>query len=92
MDAAHSCGKGHEGCVNPAHLRWDTRSGNFSDKLAHGTDNRGEKSPVSKLTESDVIKIREMRGTVSQSQLAKMFNIDQSNVSKIQSGHSWSWL
>src|SRR5690242_5616667 len=30
-EAAHSCGNGHLGCINPNHLRWDTRVGNFAD-------------------------------------------------------------
>lgn len=40
-EAAHNCGKGHEGCVNPLHVRWATRTENFADKLIHGTSNRG---------------------------------------------------
>ncbi len=35
--AAHSCGKGHEGCVNGSHLRWATPSENENDKKGHGT-------------------------------------------------------
>lgn len=36
-DAAHSCGKGHEGCINPHHLRWATKLENAADKFVHGT-------------------------------------------------------
>lgn len=35
--AAHSCGRGHTGCVNPRHLRWATRTENEADKIIHGT-------------------------------------------------------
>lgn len=38
--AAHSCGKGHEGCVNPKHLRWATPLENSADKVIHGTASR----------------------------------------------------
>lgn len=41
-EAAHNCGKGHEGCVNPLHMRWATRAENFSDKVIHGTSMRGK--------------------------------------------------
>lgn len=37
--AAHSCGRGHEGCCNPKHLRWATVRENHLDKKAHGTFN-----------------------------------------------------
>jgi len=36
-ETAHSCGKGHQGCVNPKHLRWATHAENEADKLIHGT-------------------------------------------------------
>jgi hypothetical protein len=92
LDAAHSCGKGHEGCVNPSHLRWATRAINCADKLGHGTDNRGEKSPLSKLLKSEVEEIRSLRGHMTQPEIAAIYGIVQSNVSKIQTGDSWSWL
>lgn len=91
LDAAHSCGNGHLGCVNPRHLRWDTRSGNCSDKLAHGTDNRGTKNPIAKLTYADVMEIKNLRGKMTQRSIAAMFGIDQSNVCKIQKNVSWSY-
>lgn len=37
-EAAHSCGKGHEGCVAKAHLRWATHKENHDDRKQHGTD------------------------------------------------------
>ena len=36
-EVCHKCGKGHEGCVNPSHLYWGTRSDNVRDAIAHGT-------------------------------------------------------
>jgi len=35
--AAHSCGKGHLGCINPRHLRWATPVENYADAVRHGT-------------------------------------------------------
>lgn len=37
-EAAHSCGKGHEACVNKRHLSWKTHKDNHDDRHAHGTD------------------------------------------------------
>lgn len=91
LDAAHSCGNGHIGCVNPRHLRWDTRIGNCADKLAHGTDNRGPKNQLAKLNESDVTEIKNLRGKMTQKAIAAMFGVDQSNICKIQKSVSWSY-
>lgn len=38
--AAHSCGRGNQGCVTPRHLRWATQSENEADKYTHGTRKR----------------------------------------------------
>ena len=90
--AAHSCGKGHMGCVNPNHLSWKTPSENMSDKVGHGTIMRGNKIHCSKLTESQIITIRLLKGQKSQSKVGKMFGISQPMVSAIQSGIKWAWV
>jgi hypothetical protein len=36
-EARHSCGNGHEGCVNGSHLSWGTRKENVADAIKHGT-------------------------------------------------------
>lgn len=38
--AAHSCGKGHLGCVAKSHLRWATPAENQADRIIHGTMRR----------------------------------------------------
>lgn len=35
--AAHSCGKGDEGCIAPWHLSWKTQADNLMDRVTHGT-------------------------------------------------------
>lgn len=91
-EAAHSCGNGHMGCVNPGHLSWKTTADNHADKLIHGTTNRGERHGSSKLTEKQVSEIRAMKGIKSQTEIAAMYGISQSNVSRLMSRHNWSWL
>lgn len=43
--AAHSCGMGKHGCVNPRHLSWKTPSENCMDKALHGTNRNGGRRP-----------------------------------------------
>jgi hypothetical protein len=90
--AAHSCGKGHEGCVSPLHLSWKTQIENAADKVAHGTHNRGVQNPRAKLTETDVLEIRAARGLQSQRSLAIRYGVTQSMVYSIQVGRAWSYL
>lgn len=90
--AAHSCGQGHEGCVNPLHLRWATHSENQMDRAEHGTSNRGEDNHFDKLSEDQVREIRRLHGHVSQQALAARFGVSRSNVQAIQYRKSWAWL
>lgn len=90
--AAHSCGKGRMGCVNPNHLSWKTPAENTADKIVHGTIVRGEQAVFSKLTESQIITIRLMKGQKSQSELGRMFGVSQPLISSIQSGKKWAWV
>lgn len=91
-EAAHSCGNGHLGCVNPHHLSWKTRAANHADKLIHGTHNRGERHQQVKLKEDDVRFIRSMRGKMKRSVLAETFGITVSTIGQIQSRLTWAWL
>ena len=86
---AHSCGMGHEGCINPKHLRWSTQKDNVADKRAHGTHQAREAHGMAKISESDVEEIRGLRGKMYQWQIAEKFGICQTNVSAIQRGETW---
>lgn len=89
-EAAHECGKA--ACCNPNHLRWATKLENHADRIAHGTTMRGEKQIFARLTESDVKRIRELRGVVTQRELSKAFNVSQTTINYAQSGRNWGWL
>jgi hypothetical protein len=91
-EAAHSCGKGHEGCVNPRHLRWDTRHGNQADRVVHGTAPRGEKSGKAKITESQAREIKSLLRSVKKSDIAEYYGISYGAVYAIETGKSWAWL
>lgn len=85
--AAHSCGRGSAGCVNPKHLSWKTPRENQLDRRAHGTDlrhvwwtNKGGVPP------DHIAKIRALKGKKNQREIASMFGISYQHVSLIQQG------
>ena len=90
--AAHSCGNGNLGCINPRHLRWATRIENAADTIIHGTHNRGERCANAKLSSHDVIEIRAMAGTMTHKEISKMFGVGRQTVTDIISRRWWNWL
>lgn len=91
QQAAHSCGRGRDACVNPCHVRWDDQKGNESDKLEHGTRIRGEEAN-SKLSETQVREIRAAKGRITQVELAKLFGVRTETISNVQRRKTWAWL
>lgn len=91
-EAAHSCGKAHEGCINPNHLSWKTPKENAADKLIHGTHDRGENHASSILTERAVREIRRLKGVVLQRELADRHGVSISHICEIQNENEWAWL
>lgn len=91
-EVAHSCGKGHEACVNPKHLRWATHTENMADQLKHGTRSRGERQGSAKLKTKDVLAIRAMHGTMSQAKIASQFGVQQSTIFKIVHRQRWGHI
>lgn len=89
-EAAHSCGKGNLGCMNPNHLSWKTHAENMADTLLHGTHNRGERNGMSRLTEDDVRAIR--ASTEHRAVLAKRYGISRTYVYQVRRRLRWKWL
>lgn len=85
-ECAHLCGRGHDGCVNPRHLRWKTREENQADRYLHS---RKPKNYRYRLTPEQVSRIRSLNGKKSQAALATEFGTSQSNISLILNGGSW---
>jgi hypothetical protein len=48
-------------CINPRHLGWQTAKQNAADKHRDGTSQEGANHPLTRLTEDDVIVIRQRR-------------------------------
>lgn len=90
----HSCGRGQLGCVNPNHLRWGTQSENMADRIGHGTSNRGRRNGRAKLSDRDVIDIRERyaNGDVLMRELAAQYGVARQYISQIIDRSRWGWL
>lgn len=89
--ASHEiCGNRH--CVNPAHLRTDTRKANMADKIADGTTNRGHNNPQSILTEDQVRAIRANPENKTQEKLAEQYHVNRALISMIINRKRWAWL
>lgn len=81
-------------------LKWGTRQENQADRILHGTDHRGEKHKLSKLTDDKVRQIRMLaeksnkfvrkcdRGG-SYKEIAKKFKISAGTVGSIVRGETW---
>lgn len=88
-EAAHTCGNGNNGCVNPAHLWWATPKENAAEKVAHGTHPAGENHPLARLTADDVREIRSAYGRVPSGKLAEKYGIIRSHLWAIANRKAW---
>jgi hypothetical protein len=89
LDAAHSCGNGMGGCMNPSHLSWKTRSENNKDKLIHGTQPRGEGSGTAVLSEDVVMGIKSDRKTMRNKDVAEKYGVSRKTVSRLVCRNQW---
>jgi len=92
------CPEGMECCHNGGNhlnnrlenLRWDTHSSNQQDQRKHGTSPVGSKHPNSKLTETDVLEIRERRKNgETQDSIAKDYDVTRPLISYIVNNKTW---
>lgn len=91
MEAAHSCGKGHLGCVSPHHVSWKTRQGNIDDRRTHGTLRIGEGVAASKLTSEEVIQIRSIAGWTT-GEISRLYGVSPGNIAVIRRNLTWKHL
>ena len=88
-------------CVNPAHLYAGTAKDNAQDTLNRNRHARrayngprpwklGELNHMATLTEEQIKEIK--YSTLPQRVFAEKYNIDQSTVSNIRRGHTWSYV
>lgn len=87
--ALHTCD--NPMCVNPYHLFLGTKKDNTHDMLKKGRSNsaRGSKSGNSKLTDNQVIQIRQLKGKMTLAKIGEQFGITKENVWYIHRNHTW---
>ena len=90
LHAAHTCGKGMDGCVAPWHLVWKNAAANNLDKVLHGTSNKGETNPKNVLREADVLAIRQSKLSIQQ--LAKQYQVHTTTIRFILNRKTWRHL
>lgn len=78
--AAHSCGNGHLGCVNPRHLSWETPSKNGVESRWH---------PRWKLTPEQVLVIRDLKGVEFTKVTAARYGVTEPTIRRIHTGETW---
>jgi len=87
----HSCDR--RICVQPAHLHAGTQAENLREARERNRTSvgmPGEKSARAKLTEAEVIAIRQ--STLSRRTLGSMFGVSKATIDDICSGRSWKHL
>lgn len=93
MDAAHSCGRGHLGCVNDRHLYWATRAQNLADRIGHGTANRGKRNGQAKLGEAQAREILALKNSGEmQKVVAERYGVSRELIGRIWRRQIWEWL
>lgn len=83
----HRCDR--PSCVNPSHLFVGTHKQNMDDRDSKMRQPYGEKNGQARLTESQVLEIREIGRSIPQTAVAKKFGISRAAVGDILSGRRW---
>lgn len=73
-------------------LAWGSRQDNANDRVKHGRSLRGEKSPVHKLTEHQVLEIRNRVGTETLRSLAREYGVSHTCIRRAGNGMNWGYL
>jgi hypothetical protein len=71
-------------------LRWDSQHGNIKDKEKHGTSNSGEKNGHARLTQEQVLEIRDMNESgATYASLGDIYGVSGAQIGRICRGEKW---
>lgn len=73
-------------------LAWGTRVENVADKRRNGGLPVGERSGTHKLTEDQVIEIRQLYGTMSLRDMARKYGVSHTTIRRAALGIKWRYL
>jgi len=75
-------------------LEWATAKENGRHAVINGLYDffRGNKHPLSHLSDDDVINIRSLEGQMSQLEISKIYNVHQTTISEILRHNTWTHL
>lgn len=79
-------------CTNIKCLEIGTIQENAMDRIRDGTQIRGEKHPLAKITEEIAIKIKQTKGIGTFVIRSKFFNVSRNIIATIQSGKTWAHI
>jgi hypothetical protein len=88
IQVLHTCD--NPSCVNPSHLFFGTNNDNMQDKKYKGRGTIGEKNPGAKLTERDIISIRQ--DGRSKQELADAYDISVGAIDNIIKRRRWKHI
>lgn len=88
MVLRHKCDNAR--CINPEHLDIGTQHDNILDKVARNRQPVGSKNILSKLTENDVLQIRQ--SNASKFDLASKFAVTERTIRDIRAYRGWKHI
>ena len=77
-------------CVNPGHLFFGSHADNSADMRAKGRGTAGEKHVGAKLTNEDVLCIRQM--DAKNREIANIFKVSERTISAIKRRQAWKHI
>lgn len=86
----HKCTYKH--CVQPDHLETGSYADNGKDRIRDGTSGKGTQNAAAKISEEVAKQIKASKGTGTQVERSKKFNVPLSTVKNIDSGSCWTHI